>query len=58
MVFGEKEGKEGRKLYERSFLHSETKKIILERFEGDDKFLIFENTKSNIGIKMKRRKRK
>ena len=27
-------------------------KIILEGFEGDDKFLIFENTKSNIGIEM------
>ncbi len=51
-VFDNKDGKEGRKLYDRSFLHSETKRIILEGFEGDDKFFISENTKSNIGIEM------
>jgi hypothetical protein len=30
MIFDEKEGKEVRKLYERSFLHSETKKLFLK----------------------------
>ncbi len=50
VVYDKEDGKEGRKLYERTFIHKETVEITLAALGGNDAFIIDENLNSKIKI--------
>lgn len=50
-VFDQKDGKEGRKLYERAFTRKETRQISMNGFGGADRFIVVEDAVSDIKLK-------
>lgn len=51
-VFDQKDGKPGRKIYERVFRHSETGQVTLHGYGGNDQFVVEEQTHSNIQVQL------
>jgi len=51
-VFDQKDGKEGRQIYQRTFISSETFQITLSGLNGSDVFIIEENASTEIKIKL------
>jgi hypothetical protein len=51
-VYDQKDGKQGRKIYERVFKPSETRQLSLQGYDGDDQFLVDENARSAIRLEI------
>lgn len=51
-VYDQQDGAQGRKIYERIFMPSETRQITLQGYGGDDQFLVDETTRSSIRLEI------
>lgn len=51
-VYDQKEGRQGRKIYERVFRPSETRQITLQAFGGNDEVLVDESARSSIRLEI------